>query len=78
MRRTLLPFVAALALAGCGGDNPPGPTLEGVSPPVDGDLAPEAGLQPEGALAPEATVEPETTLEPDSTIQPDANAPQEP
>ena len=77
MRRTLLPLVVVLALVGCGGDNPPGPTLEGTSPPVDGDLAPEAGLQPEGTLAPEATMEPEITLEPDSTVQPDTDTPQE-
>lgn len=75
MRRTLLPLVTVVALVGCAGDQPDGPTLEGTAPPVDGTLAPEADVQPGSVLAPEETLEPEVTLQPDTTSGLDTDAP---
>lgn len=70
--RRLLFVLAGAALLGACNDGPPGPTLEGTSPPIDGELAPDATLQPEGELAPEVETEPAPTLEPETTLQPDS------
>ena len=75
MRWALAVLSGSLLLGACSADAPPGPTLEGESPPVDGDLAPEATLQPEGGLAPEAETTPGASLEPGATLQPDSTGP---
>lgn len=72
MRRTLLVLAGAALLGGCADDAPPGPTLDGESPPVDGELAPDATVQPGADLVPEAEVVPGPTLEPEATLQPDS------